>query len=176
MAARGLAAITTVLGAMLSSGAYAYPGGTPDFQTDVAPFCAACHSSVDVQALEGAGPRAEKELVANKHLAPILQGERPYDKLAPVDRTTLARQIQAIDANSTIEFVDYPPQVKSGENFNVTLRVSGGAGIALIRGEVGCAERDAAPDEVQDESSDELVDEAGPRGARDARGPMVQRL
>ena len=136
MVARGLAAIATVFGVLLSSGADAYPGGTPDFQTDVAPFCAACHSSVDAQALEGAGPRAEKELAANKHLAPILQGQRPYDKLAPADRTTLARQIQAIDANSTIEFVDYPPQVKSGENFNITLRVTGGAGpvvgVALV--------------------------------------------
>jgi len=136
MAARGLAALTALLLAMFSSGADAYPGGTPDFQTDVAPFCAACHSSVDANALEGAGPRAEKELAANKHLAPILQGQRPYDKLAPADRTALAGEIQAIDANSKIEIVDYPPQVKAGENFNVTVRVTGGAGpvvgVALV--------------------------------------------
>ena len=35
--------------------AVAYPGGTPSYQTDIAPFCAACHSSVSVAALAGAG-------------------------------------------------------------------------------------------------------------------------
>ena len=67
MAARGLAALTALLLAMFSSGADAYPGGTPDFQTDVAPFCAACHSSVDARrraaCREGVGgqqaPRAD---------------------------------------------------------------------------------------------------------------------
>ena len=28
----------------------AYPGGTPSFQADVAPYCAACHSSRDESA------------------------------------------------------------------------------------------------------------------------------
>ena len=68
MMARGLAwiAVTTLLSA--PAGVSAYPGGTPDFQTDVAPFCAACHSSLTVESLEGTGERADKELSANKHL------------------------------------------------------------------------------------------------------------
>ena len=43
------------------AGASAYPGGTPSFQTDVAPFCAGCHSSRDAAALAGTGERATKE-------------------------------------------------------------------------------------------------------------------
>jgi hypothetical protein len=136
MISRGRVAITMTFLVWGASGASAYPGGTPDFQTDVAPFCAACHSSVSLEALEGAGPRAEKELAANKHRALILQGQRPYEKLTTADRATLAQQIQAVDANSKIELSDYPPQVKSGESFNITVRVTGGAGpvvgVALV--------------------------------------------
>ena len=98
----------------------AYPGGTPDFQTDVAPFCAGCHSSLSVAVLEGAGARAEKEVSTNKHLALILQGKGNYEKLSEAERATLAQQIQAVEANSKIVLADYPPQVEAGERFNVT--------------------------------------------------------
>jgi hypothetical protein len=121
--------------------AHAYPGGTPDFQTDVAPFCAACHSSVNVESLDGAGERAEKELSANKHLAAVLQGEGPYEKLAEADRAVLAQQLQAVEANSKIELVDYPPQVKAGETFNVTVNVTGGSGPVVGVGLVDRAHR-----------------------------------
>ena len=113
-----------------------YPGGTPSFQTDVAPFCAACHSSVAAADLEGAGPKAEKELAANKHLATILQGGGNYKSLSEADRATLAQQLQSVDVNAKVELVDFPPQVKPGESFNVTVTVTGGAGpvvgIALV--------------------------------------------
>ena len=56
---------------VLPLAASAYPGGTPSFQTDVLPYCASCHSSLDEAALAGAGQRATKEIVANKHLAVI---------------------------------------------------------------------------------------------------------
>ena len=45
----------------LAAAASAYPGGTPTFQTDAAPYCAGCHSSRDAAALSGAGDRATKE-------------------------------------------------------------------------------------------------------------------
>ena len=141
MIARGLAWIAAAFLVFVSSGASAYPGGTPEFQTDVAPFCAACHSSVNVESLEGAGARAEKELSTNKHLALILQGEGPYEKLAEADRATLAQQIQAVEANSSIQLVDYPPQVKTGESFNVTVLVTGGAGPGVGVGLVDRAHR-----------------------------------
>ena len=60
----------------------AYPGGTPDFQTDVIPYCAACHSSIDEASLQGAGERAGKEVADRKHFAPILAGEKAYGNLS----------------------------------------------------------------------------------------------
>ncbi len=49
--------------------ALAYPGGTGDYQTDVAPYCASCHSSRNVEVLAGSGQRAEKELARQRELA-----------------------------------------------------------------------------------------------------------
>lgn len=140
MIGRGLM-LGVVVGAFAAGTSGAYPGGTPDFQTDVAPFCAACHSSINVESLDGAGERAEKELSANKHLAGVLQGQGPYEKLAETDRAALAQQLQAVEANSQIELVDYPPQVKAGENFNVAVNVTGGAGPVVGVGLVDRAHR-----------------------------------
>ena len=105
----------------------AYPGGTADFQTDVAPFCAACHSSVNEEDLDGAGERARKEVADKKHLAPILAGDKGYTDLSEADRQQLAEYIRAVDANSKIE-LEFPPTVAPGEDFQVTVNVTGGAG------------------------------------------------
>lgn len=118
-----------------ASNANAYPGGTPDFQTDVTPFCAPCHSSTDEASLAGAGERAAKEVAERKHIATILAGEGAYGKISEDERQTLASHIKAVDANSTVT-VGFPPQVAKGETFQVTVEVTGGAGpvvgIALV--------------------------------------------
>jgi hypothetical protein len=115
--------------------AIAYPGGTPNYQTNVAPFCASCHSSRSAEVMAGAGDRAEKELVKNKHLALILEGKQGYADLSPEDRATLADQIRALDAASTVT-LEAPATVKSGQSFQVTVSVTGGAGpvvgVALV--------------------------------------------
>jgi len=141
MTARGLVWIAAVSILVVPAVVSAYPGGTPDFQTDVAPFCAACHSSLTEESLEGAGPRAEKELVANKHLAAILQGQKPYDQLTESERVALVQQLQSVDANSRIELVDFPPQVKAGDSFNLSVVVTGGAGPVVGVGLVDRAHR-----------------------------------
>ncbi len=128
--------ISLILGGLVSApAAWSYPGGTPEFQTDAMPYCAACHSSISESELQGAGERAKKEMVERKHLAPILAGEKAYGKLSQEERATLISHIKAVDANSKIE-MEFPPQVKAGENFQVTLRLSGGAGpvigVALV--------------------------------------------
>jgi hypothetical protein len=121
-----------VLGiALAPQGAIAYPGGTPDFQTDVTPFCAACHSSIDEAALAGArGDRAAKEVAAQKHLAPILAGAGDYGSLDEASRAKLVELIKAVDANSSIE-LEFPPQVAPGETFQVTAKITGGGGPAV---------------------------------------------
>lgn len=105
----------------------AYPGGTPSYQTDVSPYCASCHSSIDEAALAGAGERAIKEIVENKHLAAIAAGEGGYGELSEADRATLIEHIRALDANSSID-VQFPAQVTAGESFSVTVVLTGGAG------------------------------------------------
>jgi cytochrome c553 len=113
----------------------AYPGGTPDYQTNAAPFCAGCHASRSVEMLAGAGERAEKEVVDRKHLAVILEGKKGYADLSDADRATLADQIRALDAASTVK-LEAPTRVARGQSFQVTVSVTGGAGpvvgVALV--------------------------------------------
>ncbi len=111
--------------------ASAYPGGTPDFQTDVTPFCAACHSSTSEKDLLGAkGDRAAKETAAKKHLSQILAGAKAYADLDEGARARLVELIKAVDANSDI-VLEFPPQVAPGETFQVTARLTGGSGPAV---------------------------------------------
>ena len=111
-------------------GALAYPGGTPSYQTDVAPYCAGCHSSRSAEALAGIGERADKEVAERKHIAVILAGEKGYAALSEGDRKTLAEQIRAIDV-ATSASLAAPDSVKAGETFDVTISVTGGAGPAV---------------------------------------------
>lgn len=127
--------------AVPSAPSWSYPGGTPNFQTDVAPFCAACHSSLDEEELKGAGERATKELVENKHLAVIQAGEKEgYAELSEADRAKLVEQIRATDANTKIA-IEYPPQVEKGATFQVKVNVTGGAGPVVGVGLVDRAHR-----------------------------------
>jgi hypothetical protein len=125
MKLRCLAAAAAVLVAPAVAGAY--PGGTPNFQTDVAPYCAVCHSSRSVDALAGAGERAEKEVAEKKHIAVILSGQKGYADLSEADRAMLASQIRALDKATTIS-VEAPASVARGATFQVTVAVTGGAG------------------------------------------------
>src|SRR5271167_4362363 len=100
MADRALVYLAGTVALCVPGLAWAYPGGTPDYQTDAAPFCASCHSSVTTSELEGApGDRATKELAANKHIAQILAGapNTGYAELSETERQGLADQIRAID-------------------------------------------------------------------------------
>jgi hypothetical protein len=110
--------------------AAAYPGGTPSYQTDAAPFCAACHSSRSADALAGAGERADKETAESKHIAVILSGQQGYESLSVNDRQTLVSQLRALDEASTIT-INAPATVKRGETFIVQVNVTGGAGPAV---------------------------------------------
>jgi len=113
----------------------AYPGGTPNFQTDVAPYCAGCHSSRSESALAGAGERAAKELAERKHLAVVLSGQKGYASLTEIDRHALAEQIRALDEASAVTLAA-PASLLPGQSFDVRVDVTGGAGpvvgIALV--------------------------------------------
>jgi len=132
---RNVAGLALALAALGGGGAQAYPGGTPTYQTDVAPYCASCHSSLDAEALAGAGERAEKEVAERSHISQILAGRQGYEALSPADRELLAEQIRALDAASTVS-LEAPTSVKPGRVFEVTVRVTGGSGpvvgVALV--------------------------------------------
>jgi mono/diheme cytochrome c family protein len=121
--------LALVAGMVLAAGAAsAYPGGTPAFQTDAAPYCAACHSSRSEAALSGAPEgRAAKEMPESKHLALIQSGQGEYGKLTPEQRGELAAHIRAVDSASTVA-ISAPATVAAGATFQVTVDVTGGAG------------------------------------------------
>lgn len=125
---RGWVGATAVAGLVLCAGAAsAFPGGTPSYQTDVAPYCSGCHSSRSVEMLDGTGERAQRELAERKHLAVILSGQKGYAQLTELDRRTLAEQIRAIDAASTVTLA-VPQRVTAGQLLQVRVEVTGGAG------------------------------------------------
>ncbi len=123
----GLAALVAV-GWATASGAY--PGGTPDFQTDVAPYCATCHTSTKESDLSGLGDRAKAEMPLNKHYAAIRSGSGRYAELEENERARLVEVLATIDKNSTIS-LEVPAQVPPGETFQATVKVTGGAGPAV---------------------------------------------
>jgi len=129
--------VVAFIGAILLAPAasFAYPGGTPSYQTDAAPYCAGCHSSISPAALEGAGERAEKEVAERKHISVILSGQKGYASLSEADRSTLADQIRALDEASTVA-IEAPAHVAPGQTFEVKVSVTGGAGpvvgVALV--------------------------------------------
>lgn len=138
MSARS-AVVTTLVSLgmfVVSTGAVAYPGGTPNYQTDAAPYCASCHSSREESVFSGsAAGFAVKQLAENKHLALIRAGEGGFGKLTPEQRLELVGHIQALDAASTVT-LNVRRKVTPGEVITVTVDVTGGAGpvigIALV--------------------------------------------
>ena len=133
MKIRALAVFGAVLGFPLAVASY--PGGTPTYQTDVAPFCAGCHSSRDAESMAGAEDFAQKEVAERKHIALILAGQQGYASLSETDRRALAEQIRALDEASTVTLAT-PAAVLAGQSFQVAVNVTGGAGpvvgVALV--------------------------------------------
>jgi mono/diheme cytochrome c family protein len=134
----GAGRLLAAVALLASRPAAAHPGGTPDFQTDVAPYCAACHSSRSAEALAGAGERATEFLVENRHIAEILAGRDGYASLTEPDRAALAQQIRALDAASTVA-LQAPETVEAGAVFEAEVEVTGGGGPVVG---VGLVDRD----------------------------------
>jgi cytochrome c553 len=122
----------------LAATASAYPGGTPAYVTDIAPFCASCHSSASEDQLQGLPPaRASSELAANKHLAKIRTppADSPYAKLSAADREALAAAVEKLDAATSVKLTA-PATAKAGAEIEVVVETVGGSspvlGVALV--------------------------------------------
>jgi len=114
----------------LPASAFAYPGGTPGYVTDVAPFCAGCHASTSEAQLLGApADRIKSEQIAQKHLARIREAREGsgYAELSETQREELIAGIKAIDAASTVKLIA-PKTVKAGSVVEVTIEATGGGG------------------------------------------------
>ena len=109
-------------------------------------YCAGCHSSRDVEMLAGAPDYAQKQLAERKHVSLILSGQEGYASLSEEDRRTLAEQIRALDAASTVVLAA-PTRVHTGQAFEVRVEVTGGAGPAVgsTRGASSTSVAAAAP-------------------------------
>lgn len=158
----------------IATAASAYPGGTPDFQTDVGPYCAACHASTAEPDLLGLGDRARAEMAPMKHFVPIREGVGPYAELSEPERAKLIELLTAIDRNSTI-VLEYPAQVATGQSFQVTVKVTGGAGPAVGVGLVDRAHRyyarPASAVGWQVEGAPSIIGPKGPQSAWLERRP-----
>lgn len=125
------AALATGALALAATAAPAFPGGTPWFQTDAAPFCAGCHSSRTEAMLEGMpGDVATEQLAASKHIPRIEAGEGRYGELSAEERKTLVAHVRAVDEHSSVE-LQAPETVAPGDTFQATVTVTGGAGPAV---------------------------------------------
>jgi hypothetical protein len=128
---------------LLPAVADAYPGGTPSFVTDAAPYCASCHSSVSAAQLETVPePRAQAELAPNKHIAKIRNPKQgsPYAELTEGQREELIQGIERIEAAARVEIVA-PATLKAGQVFEVTVTATGGGGPVIGLALVDSAQR-----------------------------------
>jgi hypothetical protein len=127
-----LATVTVVglgLALGLASQLGAYPGGTPRFVTNAAPYCATCHSSVGSEQLRDmAAEAAANMLPENRHYSAISKGDDRYQKLEPADRDKLLAAVKAMDANSHVDLTTSAARVKRLGFLTVTVTTRGGAG------------------------------------------------
>ena len=80
--------IPVVTALLWATSAIAYPGGTPVYQTDAAPFCASCHSSRSADALAGATSAAQGVDAGPQYVAAA------QARLALLVRAALERRMQ----------------------------------------------------------------------------------
>ena len=113
----------------LASQLGAYPGGTPRFVTNAAPYCATCHSSASSEQLRDLPPEAVANMLAQKrHYSAITAGEENYKKLEPPDREKLLDAVKAMDANCRVDLAVSSTRVKRQAPLTVTVTTRGGAG------------------------------------------------
>jgi len=127
IAAVALLVVASISG--LASRPGAYPGGTPMYVTNAAPYCAGCHSSVNAQQLRDMpADKSAGMLPETRHYSAISNGEDRYEKLDPADRQKLLDAVKAMDANSKVELAVSETKVKSSGTLTVTVTTHGGAG------------------------------------------------
>jgi hypothetical protein len=129
----GAASLTAVLALVLALGLAsqlrAYPGGTPRFVTNAAPYCTSCHSSTSLDQLrEMPADAASHLLPEQRHYPEIANGEERYATLQPADREKLLAAVKAMDANCRVTLTASATKLKRLAPLTVTVTTRGGAG------------------------------------------------
>lgn len=115
--------------------AMADPYGPPHAVTDMAPFCASCHSSTSLAQLRDlSSDVAAAETIEGKHLNRI-KTDPAYKDLNPAGRDTLIAAINWMDEQAMVT-IKAPSQAKRNGRIEVTVVTKGGAGpvigVALV--------------------------------------------
>ena len=107
--------------------ALADPYGPPHAVTDMAPFCASCHSSTNLDQLRDLpADVAAGETIEGKHLSRI-KTDPAYKDLSPQDREALIATIKWVDEQASVT-IQAPSQAKRNNRIEVTVVTRGGAG------------------------------------------------
>ncbi len=123
------AALILVSAFGLASQLRAYPGGTPRFVTNAAPYCAGCHSSVNADQLRDLPADAQAGLLPDKkHYAALSAGDENYKRLEAGDREKLLASVKAMDANCRVTLEVSGTSVKPLAPLTATVSTRGGAG------------------------------------------------
>lgn len=131
-----VAALVVPLGALGPGSSQGYPNGPLIQVTDLAPACAACHSSVSADQVRNLPPDfAARQVVDAKHFKAILSGAGAYKDLSPADREKLVEDVKLVDAHAAVTLTA-PATVARGQRVTVTVTVKGGSGpvvgVALV--------------------------------------------
>ena len=107
--------------------AWADPYGPPYAVTDMAPFCASCHSSTSLDQLRDLTPdAAAAETIEGKHFSRI-RTDPAYRDLSPTDREQLIAAIKWMDEQASVT-IKAPSQARRNSRIEVTVVTRGGAG------------------------------------------------
>lgn len=144
---------------------FGFPGGTPYFITDAAPFCANCHSATSKQMLRNV-PEAEREnqFYEIKHYSMIEKGQNEYENMDLEKRKALLADVKKVDANASVKIIA-PFEVKPDVEITVTVIVRGGAGpvigIMLLDNDLWWQSRSIAADGWEIVNEPVIVDPYG---------------
>ena len=120
--------LVAILSPLATPYADGYSGGPVRNVTDLAPTCAACHSSFNKDQL-----RTEPEAFAAgqvkevKHYKAIEEGTGPYQQMSPADRQKLLADVKLMDELAGI-VLSAPSSLRPGQQAQVTVTVKGGQG------------------------------------------------
>jgi len=108
--------------------ALADPYGPHNAVTDMAPFCATCHSSTSLDQLRDLPASvAAQETIDSKHLSRIKTADPAYKDLSPKDREALIAAVKWVDAQASVT-IQAPSQARRNSRIDVTVITRGGAG------------------------------------------------